>query len=82
MISAAARERALNVALRVPPGHVVALIVELLAPAQRDLRLYAAALQIDLQRNDRKALLHDALLQLADLRLVHEQPLGPQRIGV
>ena len=53
---------ALHLAVRVAPGHVVALVVVLFALAQGDLHLHAPILQIDAQGNERQALLHHGLL--------------------
>ena len=56
--------------------------MQLLAPAQAHLQLHASVLQIHLERNERVALTAHQPGQLANLRLVQKQFLGPEGIGV
>ena len=71
-----------NLAVCVALGDVVALVVVVLALAQGQHQLYAPLLEVDLQRNEGKALEGDRLIEAADLLLVHQQPLYPHGVGV
>jgi len=71
-----------NIALCVPLGEIVALVIELFALAQRKLHLHAAVLQIHAQGDQRQTLLHYILMGLADLLLVHQEPLGSHGFGI
>ena len=75
-------EGALYLPLGVLAGHIVPLVMELLALAQAQLQLHAPFLQVDRQGNQRVALPLHQTIQLADLAFVQQQPLGPQGIPV
>ena len=72
--------------LDLPPGVLfggcVPLVVQMLAAAKTHFQLHAPVLQVNLEGNERVALTAHQPGQLADLRFVQEQLLGPQRIGV
>ena len=75
-------QRAVDFPLGVPFGHGVALVVQVLAYAHAQVQLHAAVLQIHVQRHQCVALALHRAAQLADLTLVEQKTLGPQRVGV
>ena len=74
---------AVDVALRVPLGNILALIVILLAARQSDLHLRQPVLvYVHLEWHDRQALERCLPDELADLLLVQQQLAVAQRVGV
>ena len=75
-------ERPFDVALCRAFCHILALIVELLALAKTDLKLNAAVLEIQADRNQRVArLLYDAE-KAVDFLFVHKEPAHAHRVAV
>ena len=74
--------RSFDLALGVPLGGGVPLVVVLLAPAQADLQLHPGVLEVDAERDQGQAVLLHHGLQLADLPLVHQQPPGADGVFV
>ena len=73
---------AFHVAFRLPFGLAVALVVQLFALAQPQLDLHAAVLEIQPQRDERNAVLHDAGVKTHDLAFVHQKPARPHGVAV
>ena len=70
---------AADIPLRIPLGTGIPLVVLGFTLAQTKLELHPPILQIDLQGDERVALPGDQTVQLADLLLVQQQLLLPQR---
>src|SRR5262249_47070489 len=77
-----ARARALHLTLGVGLGHRVALVERLLAFGDADQQLGAAAREIELERNDRLALLLDGGAERLDLAFVEQQLAASDRVHV
>ena len=73
---------AANFPFGVAGRHIVPLVVELFAFAKAQFELHSSVLQIDRKRNQSQSLLSDLLLELANLRFVHQELFGPQGIGI
>ena len=73
---------AVDLALRIAFGAALTLVVKLLALAETKLDLDPAVLEIERQRNQGDAILHDAGLELDNLTLVHQQTPRPYRVTV
>ena len=67
---------AVDLALRVALRGCLALVVVLLALAHAQLDLHARVLEIDRERDEGVAVLLDERMELVDLTLVQQQPLG------
>ena len=72
----------LHFALGVALGDGVPLVIGLFALAQAQLHLHTAVLEIQAQGDQGIAVLLLQIVELADLPLVHQQPLGPVRVLV
>ena len=72
--------RSLDLALGVPLGGGVPLVIVLLALAKADLQLHPGVFKVGAQGDQGQAVLLHHGLQLADLPLVHQQPPGADRV--
>lgn len=68
--------------LRIARGGGVALVVQVLAPAQAQLQLHPPILEVNLQGNQRVALAAHQAAELADLAFMQEQLFGAKRVAV
>ena len=73
---------ALHVALCGAFCHILAFIIELFALAQTYLKLNAAVLEVQADRNERVARLLDNAVKTVDLLFVHQQSAHPNGIAV
>ena len=71
-----------NITLGLTVCLAVPLVVQLLAFAQAQLQLHPTVLEIQGQRDQRHAILHDPGLQLHDLPLMHQQTAGSDRVFI
>ena len=67
---------AVDLALRVALRGCLALVVVLLALAHAQLDLHARVLEVDRERDEGVSVLLDERVELVDLTLVQQQPLG------
>src|SRR5690606_17765116 len=79
---ASAPHEAVEAALLVARGDVVALVVELLALGEGDLHLRSAVLEVEPERDDGVPLLLDPLPQRLDLAAVEEEAARARRLVV